>query len=94
MLVAAVLSTASVRTTLAGAYEVTHVAAVLRAAGIAPLVVTCLAYYGAVALLLEDTTHRTVLPLARRGQSGQSLSGALEDQTGELSTEAGVRRAL
>jgi succinate-acetate transporter protein len=93
-LLALVLLTSAVRTALAGSYEVGAPKPLFTAAGILALVITLLAFYGAVAFLLEDTAHRTLLPLGRRGQARTSLHGDLDAQLSGLDAEAGVRRSL
>lgn len=93
-LLATILMTAAARTVVAGLYQALGSPGLQTAAGIISLVITALAFYGALALLLEDTAHTTVLPLARRGQSRTALEGSLADQTAELEQEAGVRRSL
>lgn len=93
-LLSLILLISSVRTALAGIYEVSSIKPVFTAAGIVALVLTVIAYYGAVAFLLEDTAHHTVLPLARRGSARTSLAGGLDDQLLGIEREAGVRRSL
>ncbi len=50
--------------------------------------------YGALALLIEDTVQRTVLPLFRRGQARAAMEGDLGDQLSRIADEAGVRQQL
>jgi succinate-acetate transporter protein len=50
--------------------------------------------YGGLALLLEDSMQRTVLPLGRRGRARTSLEGSLEHQLDQAEREAGIRRQL
>jgi hypothetical protein len=64
------------------------------AAGIIVTAVTALAFYRAVAFLVEDPQHRTVLPLARRARARTSLAGDPAGQLEDVFSEAGVRRTL
>lgn len=52
------------------------------------------ALYAGLALLLEDTLQRTVMPLGRRGRARLSLEGGLGRQLERVEGEAGVRRQL
>ncbi|WP_157944024.1 GPR1/FUN34/YaaH family transporter [Blastococcus atacamensis] len=94
LLLAVILLSAAVRTALSALYELLGIGALQTTSGIISLAITALALYGGLALLLEDTTHGTVLPLARRGQSRTALEGSLGDQLGDLQQEAGIRRNL
>lgn len=49
--------------------------------------------YGGLALMLEDSAQRTVLPTGRRGRARASLEGTLAHQIA-AEREAGVRRQL
>ena len=62
--------------------------------GILGLVTGLFAFYGGLALLLEDVKQRTVLPMFRRGPAKQSIEGSLADQLQHLEGEAGVRQQL
>ena len=64
------------------------------AAGAAGLLTGVFAVYGGLALLLEDTRQRAVLPVFRRDAARQSLEGSLHDQLARLDAEAGVRQQL
>lgn len=50
--------------------------------------------YGGLALLLEDSSQRTVLPVGRRGRARASLEGTIGHQLEAAEREAGVRRQL
>ncbi len=50
------------------------------------------ALYGGLALLLEESYQRMVLPLGRRGRSRTSLEGG--HQVHQAEQEPGVRRQL
>jgi uncharacterized protein len=52
------------------------------------------ALYGGLALMLEDSAQRTVLPIGRRGRARASLEGTLAHQIDATAREAGVRRQL
>jgi succinate-acetate transporter protein len=94
LLLATILGTAAVRTLVSGLYEVFGGGGLQTTGGVLSLCITVLAFYGALALLLEDTAHRTVLPLGRRAQARAALEEPLERQTEQLEQEAGVRRNL
>jgi succinate-acetate transporter protein len=94
LLLAGILATSAVRTLVAGAYEVAGVRGLQTAAGVLSLCLTVLAFYGALALLWEDTAHATVLPLGRRGAARAALERPQPDQFEQVEQEAGVRRSL
>jgi uncharacterized protein len=50
--------------------------------------------YGGLALLLEDSSQRTVLPTGRRGRARSSLEGGISHQIDAAEREAGIRRQL
>ncbi|HEX6233571.1 MAG TPA: hypothetical protein VFZ63_10655 [Jiangellaceae bacterium] len=52
------------------------------------------AIYAALAMLLEDVQHRTVLPLLRRNSGSSSMTGGLAAQVQRIEGEAGVREQL
>ena len=52
------------------------------------------ALYGGLALLLEESTQRMVLPIGRRGRSRTSLEGSFAHQVRQAEQEPGVRRQL
>lgn len=93
-LIALLLAVALPRYVLIGFYHLTGAPGLEIAAGIIGLAITVIAAYGALALLLEDATQRTVLPLLRRGASRTSLEGDLNQQLSRLRQEAGVRKQL
>ncbi|MGI5328884.1 hypothetical protein [Actinomadura nitritigenes] len=53
-----------------------------------------IALYAGTAFLLEDTMHRTVLPVARRKAARSALEGDLSQQVQRVTQEAGVREQL
>jgi succinate-acetate transporter protein len=93
-LLAVILLTSTVRTTIAGVYELTANKAPLTAAGVIAVAIAAIALYGCVAFLLEDGANRTVLPLAPRGQAKTAPEAPIEDQVEGIGAEAGIRRAL
>ncbi|POX42689.1 hypothetical protein C3486_03705 [Streptomyces sp. Ru73] len=82
------------RFALVGSYNATGNTAVETAAGWLGVVLGGFALYGGLALLLEDTAQRTVLPLGRRSHARVSLEGGLRAQLTHAQHEAGVRRQL
>lgn len=64
------------------------------AAGWVGVALAALSLYAALALELEGSEGRTVLPLGRRGPSAAALDGRLVDQVGSVATEPGVRQQL
>ena len=66
----------------------------LQAAGWIGVALACLSAYAALALELEGTAGRAVLPLGRRGPGRTALDGRLDDQVDEVATEPGVRSQL
>ncbi len=82
------------RFTLTGIHQAGAGPGVQTAAGWVGVLLAAFALYGGFALLLEDTTQRTVLPLGRRGRARTSLQGDLGHQLEQAEREAGVRRQL
>lgn len=64
------------------------------ASGAVGLPLAALALYGGLALLIEDTQKRTVLPLFRRGAAQRSIESHIADQLESIEQEAGVRNQL
>jgi hypothetical protein len=58
------------------------------------LILGALGIYAALALLLEDARHGTVLPLGRVARGQDSLQDGLASQLHDLPHEAGVRNQL
>ncbi|MFL5831398.1 MAG: hypothetical protein ACJ76X_15895 [Solirubrobacteraceae bacterium] len=90
----AVILTGSARFLLSGLYELTSSSGVEHAAGIVGLVFVAVAGYVGVATLLEDSAHRSILPIGRRGAARAALNEGLDSQLRELQQEAGVREQL
>ncbi|MGW4563476.1 GPR1/FUN34/YaaH family transporter [Streptomyces sp. NPDC004561] len=82
------------RFVLTGVYESGGGAVLETAAGWIGVALALFALYGGLALLLEDSAQRTVLPLGRRGRARTSLQGDLGHQLERAEREAGVRRQL
>ncbi|MFC5381439.1 hypothetical protein [Aquipuribacter nitratireducens] len=91
---AAVIALSALRFAVTGVAELTGSAGWSSAAGATGLVLGALALYAALALELEDASHRTSLPLGRRGAAGVAMHGDVRQQLGEVRHEAGVRDQL
>lgn len=94
LLPASVLVVASSRFLLTGIAGMTHDAGVRHATGWLGVAVAAVALYGALALELEGSTQRAVLPTFRLAQSSGALVGPIELQVDRLEHEAGVRKNL
>jgi hypothetical protein len=79
---------------LSGLYELTSSTGIERAAGIVGLVFVGVAAYVGVATLLEDSAHRSILPIGRRNAARAAINDGLDAQLRELQHEAGVREQL
>lgn len=88
---AAVLGTTALRFATTGLHELTASESWKTVAAIVGLALCALAIYAALAMALEDTTRRTVLPLGRRATGEASLRGGLDAL---IEREAGVREQL
>ncbi|MGW8486728.1 acetate uptake transporter family protein [Streptomyces sp. NPDC055886] len=93
-LFAVLLTLTATRFALTGLYEAGLGTALQVAAGWTGLGIGAFALYGGLALLVEDTRQRTVLPLFRRGKARESIEGDLREQLTEAQQEAGVRHQL
>ena len=91
---AAVLGTAGLRFGVTAIYELTGSSVWKEAAGIVGLVLWGLAIYAALAMALEDSRQRTILPLLRRGTGRAAMDGDTGEQLSNLEREAGVREQL
>ncbi len=58
------------------------------------LPLAALAFYGAVAFLVEDMTGKPLLPVFRQSTSKLAVEGGLVDQLRQIYREAGVRKRL
>ena len=87
------LTVAATRMILSGLYEVGASKTLFEISGGFAIALTALAFYGGVALALEDAHQRELLPLFRRGQAAESFEG-FEAQLERLEAEPGVRPQL
>jgi succinate-acetate transporter protein len=90
----AVMLTTATRWSLTGSYQLSGVAWVQTAAGIAGLVLAGLALYAAFAFELEDSRRRTILPTLRHRMGRKALEADLATELSEVRHEAGVRLQL
>lgn len=82
------------RFALTGVYQATGSTGVEHAAGWLGIPLAAFALYGGLALLLEESYQRMVLPLGRRGRARTSLEGGFAHQVHQAEQEPGVRRQL
>jgi succinate-acetate transporter protein len=91
---AATLAVTSVRFVLTGVTALAASTGLRDVTGVVGFVVAGVALYAALALELEGSTQRAVLPTFRRTQSSMALVARLGEQVAELEHEAGVRKNL
>lgn len=89
-----VMATTAVRAAVTGVFQLTAVDTWGTAAGWIGIVLAVAAFYASLALALEDVRGRTVLPLGRRAQGEEALSGPFEAELAGLHHEAGVRQQI
>lgn len=94
LLLATILGLTATRFAISGVFEMTGSDGWRIAAGVVGLVLCVAAIYGALALALEDTLRRTVLPVMRLGSGLESIEGDLAQQLERIEDEAGVREQL
>jgi uncharacterized protein len=94
LVAASVLATAALRFAVTGVYQLTADHVWKTTAGIVGLVLCALGLYTALAMALEDSRKRTILPLLRRGAGAAAIDEHLARQVGDLEHEAGVRGQL
>lgn len=94
LLPALVLAVTAVRFAVTGIYQYDGGIGWKYAAGWIGIGLAALAVYAALAIELEDTLHRTVLPTLRFGSARTDVSARTGPDPGDLATEAGVRRRL
>ena len=82
------------RFAVTGVYQIYGWHSLVTVAGWIGVPLAVFALYGGLALLMEDSRQRTVLPLGRRGRARTSLEGGIEHQLYQAEREAGVRRQL
>ncbi|PXY20829.1 hypothetical protein [Prauserella muralis] len=92
--VGTVVTLGAARYTLNAVFDFTGSHAVELASASVGAVILLLGVYGGLALVLEDTAHRTVLPFPRLGEARRALETDLTDQASTVTREAGVRRQL
>jgi uncharacterized protein len=91
---ALVILTSAVRFAVTGIAEINGGRGWMHAAGWIGIAVAVLSGYAALALELEGSVGRTVLPLGRTGSARVAVDGTLSDQLGDLANEPGVRQQL
>ena len=84
----------AVRFVLTGVYQAGGMTSMEQAAGWLGMPLAVFALYGGLALLLEESYQRMVLPLGRRGRARTSLEGGFAHQVHQSEQEPGVRRQL
>lgn len=89
---AVIMVVAAARFVLAGVYELGAGTAWQTVAGVVGVVLLATAFYGSLALAIEDARHRAMLPVSRRDTSAHAMSGDLLRQLTTLPSEAGVRQ--
>ena len=85
---------AAARFALTGIYEYLGGPAWEHASGWTGLALCLVALYNAFAFEIEDTRHRTVLPVLRWGSGRQAVDGGGAAQIRDVEHEAGVREQL
>ncbi len=85
---------ACVRFLVTGIYQIHGDARLEHISGWIGLPLCAAAFYLALALMLEDVQHHTVLPIGRRGRAREALERPLGDQVASVEREAGVRDKL
>jgi uncharacterized protein len=93
-LIGVLLTLATVRSALSGAYEFGAPHSLLVVASWIAVALFAAAAYGGLAFLLEDVKKESILPVFRRGSSKDSLEGGLTSQLDRIADEAGVRQTL
>lgn len=91
---ALVIATSALRFALTGVAEIDGGQAWMHAAGWVGIALAVVSGYAALALELEGSERRTVLPLGRRGSSARAVDDRLSDQLDEIAVEPGVRQQL
>ncbi|WP_157944131.1 acetate uptake transporter family protein [Blastococcus atacamensis] len=91
---ALVMAVAGTRFAVTGGYEWTASAGWKATAGWVGIALAVIALYAALALELEGSHGRTVLPLGRRGPGRAAVQGEGSLSPGDLAAEPGVRPQL
>jgi uncharacterized protein len=93
-ILALVIFTSATRFGVTGIAEIDGGTTWMHAAGWLGIALAVLSGYAALALELEGSESRTVLPLGRTGASKRAVDGRLADQVEQVATEPGVRQQL
>jgi uncharacterized protein len=91
---ALVLATTALRFLLTGVYQLSGITGWKVAGGVTGVVLCALALYAATAFMVEETSHRSWLPLGRRSGGRRAITGDLDEQLAHIASEAGVREQL
>jgi succinate-acetate transporter protein len=94
LVAAAVLTTTALRFAVTALYQLTGSDEWKTTAGIVGLALCALAVYTALAMALEESHRRTVLPLGRRQTGEAAITADLARQVRDVEHEAGVRAQL
>jgi uncharacterized protein len=94
LVAAAVLTATALRFAITALFQLTGSGTWKTTAGVIGLALCALASYAALAMALEESNRRTVLPLARRETGKDALTGELHRQVRDVEREAGVRAQL
>ena len=94
LVAAAVLTTTALRCFVTALYQLTGSGAWKTTAGVVGLALCALAVYTALAMALEESHRRTVLPLLRRRVGAGAIDADLGSQIRDIEHEAGVRAQL
>lgn len=89
-----VFGVTALRFVLSGVQEFTGLPGWPAAAGWCGVALCVLALYAALALDLEDTRHRPVLPVLRRARGRRAVTEGMDGADGDVQREAGVRELL
>jgi uncharacterized protein len=94
LVAAAVLTTTALRFLMTALYQLTGSSEWKTTAGVVGLALCALAGYTALAMALEESHRRTVLPLLRRDTGAGAIAADLRSQVRDIEHEAGVRAQL
>ncbi|MCU4183123.1 GPR1/FUN34/YaaH family transporter [Acidiferrimicrobium sp. IK] len=85
---------AGARFALTGVYEWSGIIGWERASGWLGIALCVVALYNAFAFEVEDTKHRTILPVLRWGAGKRAMDGSVLAEVEKVEQEAGVREQL
>jgi succinate-acetate transporter protein len=91
---AAVMGLAGVRFLVTGMYQFEASTTWKSAAGWVGLALAVMAFYAALALELEGSHRRTILPVGRRGEAAAAVRGGSSLAPSDLAREPGIRTQL